>query len=86
MFQLKQISIKPRLTKNWKIFTDVLNKLKAHFKIPEKKARFTEEDIFRKPTNKTWVPNNNYHSIETFIEAASHEINSEIEKTKRLNY
>ena len=41
--QLKQISIKPRLTKNWKIFTTY--KLKAHLKNPENKARFTEEDI-----------------------------------------
>ena len=50
------------------------------------KTRFTEEDIFRKPTNKTWIPNNNHHSIETFIEATHNEINSEIEETKQPNY
>ena len=61
-------------------------KLKAHFKNPENKARFTEEDIFRKLTNKTCVPNNNHHSIETFLEATRNEINNEIEKTKRPNY
>ena len=61
-------------------------KLKAHFKNPENKARFTEEGVFRKPTNKTWVPNNNHHSIDTFMEAAHNEINNEIEKTKRPNY
>ena len=61
-------------------------KLKVHFKNPETKARFTEEYIFRKPTNKTWVPNNNHQSIETFIEATRNEINHEIEKTKRPNY
>ena len=61
-------------------------KLKAHFKNPENKVRFTEEDIFRKPTNKTCVPNNNHHSTETFIEATRNEINNEIEKMKRPNY
>ena len=61
-------------------------KLKAHFKNPENKAHFTEEDIFRKPTNKTWVSNNNHHSVETFIEATRNEINNEIEKTKRSDY
>ena len=60
--------------------------LKAHFKNPENKAHFTEEDIFRKPTNKTLIPNNNHHSIETFIEATRNESNIEIEKTKRPNY
>ena len=44
------------------------------------------EDIFRKPTNKTWVPNNNHHSTETFIEVTRNEINNEIEKMKRPNY
>ena len=51
-------------------------KLKPHFN----KARFTEEDIFKKPTNKIWVPNNNDCCIETFIEATRNEINNEIEK------
>ena len=40
-------------------------KLKAHLKNPECKTCFTEEDIFKKPTNKTWVPNDSHHSIET---------------------
>ena len=44
-----------------------------------------EEDIFRKPAKKTWVLNNNHHSIETFTEATHNEINNEIEKTKRPN-
>ena len=54
-------------------------KLKAHFKYPENKARFTEEDIFRKPANKIWVPNNDHCGIETFIEATRNEINNETE-------
>ena len=59
--------------------------LKAHFKNPENKTRFIKEDIFRKPTHKTWIPNNKY-SIETFIEATRNDINNEIEKTKRPSY
>ena len=61
-------------------------KVKSHFRNPENKARFTEGDIFIKPTNKTCVPNNNHHSIETFIETTRNEFNKEIEKTKRPNY
>ena len=61
-------------------------KFKVQFKNPENKARFTEEDTFRKPTNKTWVPNSSHHSIETFIEATRNEINNETEKSKRPNY
>ena len=61
-------------------------KLKAHFKNSENKNCFTEEEIFRKPTNETWIPNNNHHSIETFIEATRNEINNKIEKKKQLNY
>ena len=36
-------------------------KLKGHFKNAENKDRFSEENVFRKPTNKTWVPDNNHH-------------------------
>ena len=61
-------------------------KLKAHFKNPDNKARFADGDIFIKPTNKTWVPNNNHYNIETFIEATRNEINNEIKNTKRNNY
>ena len=57
-------------------------KLKSYFKNPQNKAHFTEEDIFRKSTNRTWIPNNNHHSIETFIEATHNEISNGIEKSK----
>ena len=40
----------------------------------------------RKPTNKTWVPNNNHHSIELFIEATRNEINNKIETRKQPHY
>ena len=58
-------------------------KLKAHFKNPENKARFTDKT---NKTNKTWVSNNNHHSVETFIEATRNEIINEIEKAKRPDY
>ena len=58
-------------------------KLKSHFRKPENKVFFTENDIFRKPTNKTWVPINNYNNIATFIEATQNKINNENEKMKR---
>ena len=60
--------------------------LKSHFKNHENKANFTEEHIFRKPTNQIQVAYNNHHSIETFIEATRNEINNEIEKTKQPVY
>ena len=62
------------------------SKLKAHFKNPKNKARFTKEYIFRKPTSKTRVPVKNHHSIEPFIEATRNETNNEIEKTNSSNY
>ena len=49
-------------------------KLKAYFKNPKNKARFTGEDTFRTSTNKTWVLNHNHHDIETFMEATRNEI------------
>ena len=42
--------------------------LKVHFKNHVSKARFTE-DMFRKATNKNWVPNNRGTSIEIVMEA-----------------
>ena len=61
-------------------------KPKTHFKNPQIKVRFTEEGISRKPTNETWVPDNNHQSIETFIEAPRNEINKETEKKKQPIY
>ena len=56
-------------------------KLKAHFKDQTNKSK-TGEDIFRKPTDKTWIPSKNHHTIETFIEATNNEINEEIAHIK----
>ena len=73
MFQLKQISIKP-----------ISIKLKPNFKNPKHKSRFTEEEIFREATNKTSVPNNNHHNIETFIEATLMKSMIKLKKQKDL--
>ena len=70
---------KTRLNKELEDFYRLI-KLKAHFKNAENKDRFSEEDIFRKAIKKSWIPNNNYHSIGTFIEATRNEINNEIKK------
>ena len=46
----------------------------------------TEEDIFRKPTYKTWILSKNRHTIEAFIEATNNEINEEIAHIKPSKY
>ena len=56
-------------------------KHKAHFKDQTNKPK-AYEDIFRKPTDKTWIPPN----IETFIEATNNEINEKIAHIKPPNY
>ena len=44
-------------------------------------------DRFKKPTNKNWIPTNNHHSIETFIEATRNEMQGKTEETsKKLKY
>ena len=48
-------------------------KLKEHFKDKTNKSK-TEEDIFRKPNDKTWIPPKNHHTVETFIEATNNEV------------
>ena len=52
-------------------------KLKIHFKDQINKPK-TESDIFRIPTDKTWVVPKNHHTIETFTEAKNNEIIEEI--------
>ena len=57
-------------------------KLRAHFKNKKNKNLSSKEDRFKKPTNKKWIPTNNHHSVETFIEATRNEIQEIIEKTR----
>ena len=56
-------------------------RLKAHCKDQIKKSR-TEEDIFRKLTEKTCILPENLHTIETFMESTNNEINEEIAHIK----
>ena len=60
-------------------------RLKARFKDQEHKAE-TEESIFRKPTDKTWILQKNHITIETFIEATNNKINKEIKYVKTAKY
>ena len=52
-------------------------KTKANFKDQTNKPK-PEKDIFRKPTDKTWITEKNHHTNETFIEATHNEINKGI--------
>ena len=38
------------------------------------------------PTNKSWIPTNNHHSIETNIEATRKEIQGKMEKRRPSKY
>ena len=60
-------------------------KLKAHFKDQTNKPK-TGEDIFRKPTDKTWIPPKNHRTIEIFIEATNNEVNEDIAHIKQPKY
>ena len=47
-----------------------LIKLKVYFKNKKNKDLYSEEDRFKKQTNKNWIPTNNHHSIETLKQHA----------------
>ena len=59
-------------------------KLQTHLKEQSNKPK-TEEDIFRKPMDKTWIAPKN-HTIKTFIEATNNEVNQEIAHIKPPKY
>ena len=61
-------------------------KLRAYFKNKKNKTLSSEKDRFRKPTNENWIPTNNHHSIETFIQATRNEIKEKVEETPPLKY
>ena len=61
-------------------------KLRAYFKNKKNKNLSSEEDRFKKPTNKNWIPTNNHHSIGTFIEATHNEIKEKVEETRPSKY
>ena len=60
-------------------FFNEINVFYRRIKLKDQKIKpKTEEDIFRKPTDKTWIPQKNHYTIDTFIEATNNEINQEI--------
>ena len=61
-------------------------KLTAYFKNKKNKNLSSEEDRFKKPTNKNWILTNNHYSIGTFIEATRSEIQEKVEKTRPSKY
>ena len=61
-------------------------KLRAHFKNKKNKNLSSEEDRFKNLTNKNWIPTDNNHSIETFIEKTRNEIQEKTEKTRLSKY
>ena len=61
-------------------------KIQAHFKIKKNKNLSSEEYRFKKPTNKNWIPTNNHHRIEIFIEATRNEIQEKAKKSRPLKY
>ena len=61
-------------------------KLRAYFKTKKNKNISSEEDRFKKPTNKNGIPTNNHHSIETFIEATYNETKAKVEETLPSKY
>ena len=55
-----------------------LIKLKVHSRDNTKVKELTEEEIFKKPSNKKWAPNKNRNIIKTFIEATKSGIKDEL--------
>ena len=58
-------------------------KFSAHFGPNDANKKQAEEDIFKPPSNKNWLSKNTQHTIETFIDLTSKEI--DIEKVKCNN-
>ena len=86
MYQCK-IPMQKYFTKN-KFYKEIVFikqwKLKHILKTRQIKPK-TEEDIFEKSTGKTWIPPNNHHTIETFIQAANNVVNVEIAHINHQN-
>ena len=51
-------------------------KLKAHSKDSASHQYFTEDEIFKNPSSKSWIPPKNNHTLETFIEATNNDIDA----------
>ena len=53
-------------------------KLKGHFKDSAGHQHLTEDEIFKKPSSKTWVFLRDHYTVETFTEATNHDLDTEI--------
>ena len=40
--------------------------------------RLTEDEMFKKPCSKSWIPTKNHHTVKTFVEATNNDIDPEI--------
>ena len=85
----KNLSFVPTIKKfNKKLLDEEINdlyrriKLKAHIRDNLKVSELTEEEIFKKPTNKKWAPNKNHHTIEIFIGATKNGIKYELKNIR----
>ena len=56
-------------------------KLTSHFGINDNNTKLTEEEIFKPPSNKKWTPNQIHHTVQTFIEATTKDI--EVKKLEK---
>ena len=61
-------------------------KLRASFRDNTKVKKQTEEEVFKKPTNKTCVPDKNHHTVETFIKATKSGVEDELKTVRSCRY
>ena len=59
-------------------------KLTAYFGKNDQDKNLTEEDIFKAPSNRNWLPSETHHTVQTFIEASSNDIETEKVKEVKL--
>ena len=52
----------------------------------KKYEKQAQEDIFKPPFNKNWLPKNPHHTVETFIGSPSTEIDVEKAKCKNTTF
>ena len=63
-----------------------LLKLKAHFKDNENTKLTTEEQIFKPQKKEKSTPNENHHTVLTYIEATQRELEKEQTEIKEKSY
>ena len=61
-------------------------KLKAHFRDNTIVKKQTEEEIFKKPTNKKWAANKNHYTIESFLVATKGGFKDKLKTIRACKY